>query len=326
MRRRQFLGVIGGAMVWPFTARAQQTAMPVIGFLNSASAAPFAHLVAAFHRGLQETGFVEDRNVAVEYRWAQGRYDEVPALAAELVRRQVSVIVTSGGDNPLFAAKAATATIPIIFNIGSDPVKAGLVASLARPGGNATGVNIITAELVETRVGLLLELIPAGQPIAVLVNPNFAPAATNAREAEAAARAVGRQVAVFAARTEEEITSAFATMVQAPRGGLLVTADPFFNSRREQIVTLAAHNSILAIFEFREFAEAGGLMSYGTILPEAYRLQGVYTGRILKGEKPADLPVVQLSKFELVINLQTAKALGVTIPSSLLARADEVIE
>jgi len=326
VNRREVVAGLAGATAWPISARAQQSMTPVVGFLSSASAAPFAHLIAAFRDGLQEAGFVEQQNVAVEYRWADGRYDELPALAAELVRRQVSVIVTSGGDNVVFAAKAETATIPIVFVVGSDPVKIGLVAGHARPGGNVTGVNMVTIELVARRVGLLLEVAPAGLPIAVLVNPNFAPAATNAREAEAAARALGRQVTVFDATTADEINSAFVTMVQAPLGGLVVTADPFFNSRREQIVTLAGRNAVPAIYEWREFAELGGLMSYGTILPEAYRQEGIYAGRILKGEKPADLPVVQLSRFELVINLKTAKALGATIPPSLLARADEVIE
>jgi putative ABC transport system substrate-binding protein len=298
----------------------------MVGFLSSASAVPFAHLVAAFRRGLEEAGFVEGRNVVVEYRWAEGQYERVPALAAELVRSGAAVIVTSGGDNSVLSAKAATSTIPIVFNLGSDPVKIGLVASLARPGGNATGVNIVTAELMETRVGLLLDLIPTASSIAVLANPNFGPAAVNAREADATARAHGKQVTILNAGTEEEINSAFVSIVQAGFGALLVAADPFFNSRREQIVTLASRHAIPAVYEWREFAEVGGLMSYGTILPEAYRQQGVYTGRILKGEKPADLPVVQLSKFELVINLRTAKALGLTVPPSLLARADEVIE
>jgi ABC-type uncharacterized transport system substrate-binding protein len=326
MKRRDFITLLGGAAVWPLAAHAQQPAMPVVGFLGTASPRPFAHLVAGFRRGLQETGFIEGRSVVIEYRWAEGQYDRVPALAADLVRRQVAVIVTVGGETSAAAAKAATETIPIVFNVGSDPVKIGLVVSLARPGGNATGVNIFTIELVEKRLGLLLDLIPTASSIAILVNPDFVPAAANASEAEAAARAVGKQVVIYNARSEIEIGTAFAIMAQARPGALLVGADPFFNSRRGLIVALAARHAIPAIYEWREFAEAGGLISYGTSLVEAYRQQGIYAGRILKGEKPADLPVVQLSKFELVINLNTAKALGLAIPPGVLALADEVIE
>jgi putative tryptophan/tyrosine transport system substrate-binding protein len=327
MNRRKIISLLGGAAAaWPLAARAQQSAMPVVGFLGTASPRPFAHLVAGFRRGLQETGFVEDRSVVIEYRWAEGQYDRVPALVADLVRRQVAVIVTVGGETSAAAAKAATETIPIVFNVGSDPVKIGLVASLARPGGNATGVNIFTIELVEKRLGLLLDLIPTASSIAILVNPDFVPAAANASEAEAAARAVGKQVVIYNARSEIEIGTAFAIMAQARPGALLVGADPFFNSRRGLIVALAGRHAIPAIYEWREFAEAGGLISYGTSLVEAYRQQGIYAGRILKGEKPVDLPVVQLSKFELVINLNTAKALGLAIPPGVLALADEVIE
>ena len=262
----------------------------------------------------------------IEYRWAEGHYDRVPALMADLIRRQVAVIVTVGGETSAAAAKAATTTIPIVFNAATDPVKLGLVASLARPGGNATGVNTFTTELAEKRLGLLHDLVPAASTIAVLLNPDFAPAAVNARESETAARAVGKEVVIFNASSETEIETAFAKIVQARPGALLVGSDPFFNSRRDRIVLLAARHAIPAIYEWREFAEAGGLMSYGTSLVEAYRQQGVYAGRILKGEKPADLPVVQLSKFELVINLKTAKALGLAIPPGVLAIADEVIE
>jgi ABC-type uncharacterized transport system substrate-binding protein len=318
--------VLGGAAVaWPLAARAQQSAMPVIGFIYSASPDPFAHRLSAFRQGLKESGYVEGENCAIVYRWAENRIDRLPEMVADLIRRQVTVI-TAISTVAAVAAKAANTTIPIVFQAAEDPVRLGLVDSLARPGGNATGVNIFTIELVEKRLGLLLDLIPTAPSIAVLVNPNYAPAAANAREAEAAARALGRQVAVLHAGTEGEIDAAFVTMAQARCGALLVAADPFFNSRREQIVTLAARYAIPAIYEWREFAEAGGLMSYGTILAEAYRQQGIYTGRILKGEKPADLPVVQLSKFALVINLKTAKALEVKIPAKLLALADEVIE
>jgi putative ABC transport system substrate-binding protein len=324
--RRDFITLLGGAATWPVAAPAQQPAIPVVGFLGTASAGPFAHLVAGFRRGLQETGFVEGRNVAIEYRWAEGQYDRVPALAADLVRRQVAVIVTVGGETSAAAAKAATPTIPIVFNVGGDPVKLGLVTSLARPGGNATGVNIFTTELVEKRLGLLHDLVPAATTLAVLSNPNFGAAVGNIRESEAAARAIGKEVVIFNASSDNEIETAFVNIVQARPGALLVLADPFFNSRRGLIVALTARHAIPAIYEWREYAEAGGLISYGTSLVEAYRQQGIYVGRILKGERPADLPIVQLSKFELIINLNAARALGLAIPPGVLAIADEVIE
>jgi putative tryptophan/tyrosine transport system substrate-binding protein len=325
VQRREFFTLLGGAAAaWPLVARAQQP--PVVGFLSIATASSYAHLVAGFRRGLEENGFVEGRNIAIEYRWADGKYERLASLAADLVAQQVAVIVTSGGDNPALAAKAATRTTPIVFNAGDDPVKIGLVASLAHPGGNVTGVNIFTIELVEKRLGLLLDVVPAASSIAVLTNPNFAPAVSNARAAQLAAGRVGKSVALFEARTASEIDTAFVQMTQARPGALLVGSDPFFNSRREQIAELAARHAIPAIYEWREFAQAGGLMSYGTDLVEAYRLQGVYAGRILKGEKPADLPVVQLSKFALVINLKTANALGLSIAPGVLAIADEVIE
>jgi putative tryptophan/tyrosine transport system substrate-binding protein len=327
MRRRAFISLLGGAAAaWPLAARAQQPTMPVIGFLSSASAGAFAHLVSGFRRGLQGMGFVEGHNVAVEYAWAEGRYDRLPELAENLVRREVSVIVTSGGDNPSLAAMAATSTIPVVFVVGSDPVRIGLVASLARPGGNATGVNIFTAELAEKRFGLVNDAIPTATTFAVLTNPNFPPAMSNAKQSEDAGRRVGKEVVVFHASNESDIDSAFARMAAARPGALLVSADPFFNSRREQIVALAARYAFPAIYEWREFVEVGGLMSYGTDLVEAYRLQGAYAGRVLKGEKPADLPVVQLSKFQLIINLNTARVLGLAIPPGVLAIADEVIE
>jgi putative tryptophan/tyrosine transport system substrate-binding protein len=326
VKRRTFIAGLGSAAVWPLVARAQQPTIPVVGFLSIASPTPFAHLVAGLRRGLQEAGFVEGRDVTIEYRWAEGRYDRLPEFAADLVHRQVAVIVSSGGDNPSLAAKAATTTIPIVFNVGSDPVEIGLVASLARPGGNATGVNIFTSELAEKRFGLLNDAIPAAASFAVLVNPNFPPAMADVRKVETAGRRVGKEVTIFYAGSEGEIDSAFARIAQLRPGALLLAGDPFFNVRREQIVALAARQGIPAIYEWREFAEAGGLMSYGTNLLEAYRLQGVYAGRILKGEKPMDMPVVQLSKFDLIINLKTAKALGLSLPPGLLSIADEVIE
>jgi ABC-type uncharacterized transport system substrate-binding protein len=326
MRRRDFVmltaGAIGG---WAPTAYGQQ-AMPAVGFLSTASAGPSALLVAGFRRGLQEAGFVEGHNAGVEYRWAEGRYERLPALAADLVRLQVAVLVTVGGEPSAAAAKAATATIPIVFNTGSDPVKLGLVASLARPGGNATGVNLFTTELVGKRLSLLRDLVPAATSFAVLLNPNFAPAVVNARESEAAAGTIGRTVTIFNASSDAEIEAAFAKIAQARAGALLVSADPFFNSRRGLIVALASRHAIPAIYEWREFAEAGGLISYGTSLLEGYRQQGIYAGRILKGEKPSDLPVQQLSKFELVINLNAARGLGLVIPSGVRAIADDVIE
>ena len=326
MRRREFITLLSStAMTWPLAARAQQP-VPVIGFLSGRSADESAHLLAAFHRGLNESGYVEGQNVAIEYRWAQGQYDRLPGMAADLVGRQVAVITTVGGELSSFAAKSATATIPIVFTSGTDPVKLGLVASLNRPGGNATGVNIFAAEMAAKRLGLLHELVSAGSIIAHLVNPNFPPTEANVGEVEVAARLIGRQILLLKASNEGEIDAAFATMSQTRAGAVLVGADPFFNDRREQIVTLAARHALPANYEQREFVEAGGLMSYGTRLTDAYRQNGIYVGRILKGEKPVDLPVVQLTKFTLIINLKTAKALGLTLPSGMLSIADEVVE
>jgi putative ABC transport system substrate-binding protein len=323
IQRREFITLLGGsAVAWPLAARAQQPAMPVIGFLSTGLSGPSAHLVAGFHRGLQEVGFVEGRNAAVEYRWAEGKYERLPALATDLVRLQVAVIVTGGGETTAAVAKAATATIPIVFNTGSDPVKLGLVASLARPAGNATGVNLFTTEIVEKRLSLLRDLVPAATSVAMLLNPNFTPAVVNARDSEA----VGKTVTIFKASSDAEIETAFIKIVEARSDALFVGVDPFFYNRRGLIVALASRYAIPAIYEWREFADAGGLISYGTSLVEGYRQQGIYAGRILKGEKPADLPVVQLSKFELVLNLKTAKALGLAISDNMLTLADEVIE
>jgi putative ABC transport system substrate-binding protein len=325
MRRRALIAGLGATAATPWLARAQQT-IPVIGFLHGASAQPFAHIVAGLRQGLKEAGFTEDRNIAIEFRWAEGQYDRLPAMAADLVGRRMALIVTGGGEPTVLAAKAATASIPIVFNMGSDPVKAGVVASLSRPGGNATGVNILTEELTAKRVGLLHELVATNLVMAHLVNPNYPPAESFIREVDAAARARGRQILLLKATNESEIDEAFATIVRMRAGALIVAADPYFNGQRTQIVALAVRHALPAAYEQREFAVAGGLMSYGTSITDAYRQMGVYAGRILKGEKPADLPVVQSAKFELVVNLKTAKALGLTLPSGLLSITDEVIE
>jgi ABC-type uncharacterized transport system substrate-binding protein len=327
MKRREFISLLGTAVTaWPLAARAQQK-MPVIGFLNSASPAAWSYLVAAFQQGLNATGYIEHQNVGIEYRWAEGRYDRLPALAADLVRCKVTVIAATGGLPSIIAAKAATTTIPIVFTSGGDPVKLGLVDSLNRPGGNATGVNNFTVLVNAKRVGLLLQLVPAATLIGVLVNPtNPNNTEMQLKELQEAGHSVGKQTRILQASTEGELDTAFATAVQLRVGALLVSADPFFNSRREHIVGLAARHAIPAMYEQREFATAGGLASYGTDFADSYRQAGVYTGRILKGEKPADLPVVQATKFEFVINLKTAKALGLDVPLGLSAGADEVIE
>jgi putative ABC transport system substrate-binding protein len=323
MRRREFIGLVGcAAAAWPLAARAQQTA---IGYLDGGSPEANAHFVAAFRKGLSEIGYVEGQNVAFEFRWAEGRTERLPALAAELVRRQVAVIVASPIPAAL-AAKAATTTIPIVFLIGTDPVKLGLVASLARPGGNVTGVNFLNRETDAKRLGLLRDLVPQTTVIAVLRNPTRPDAADQLEDVQEAARTLGKQVLVLNASTGSEIDTGFATLAQQRADALVVVADAFISARRDHIVALAARLALPAIYSLREFAAAGGLMSYSASLTESFRQVGVYTGRILKGAKPADLPVTMPTRFELVINLKTAKTLGLTIPSGVLAIADEVIE
>jgi putative ABC transport system substrate-binding protein len=328
MKRRELMLLLGGAMTTAPGVRAQQKAMPVIGWLSIGSPeSDNAIRVIGFRQGLSEGGYVEGQNVVIEYRWPQGQYDRLPALAADLVRRQVAVIAAIGGAPPVLAAKAATATIPIVFTVGVDPVQLGLVASLNRPGGNTTGVTVLTAELAAKRLDLLHELLPAAAVVAVLVNPAN-PAATEAetRSLRDAALSLGLQMHVLAASTASEIDAAFRTLVQFRAGALIVSADPFFTNYRDHIVELTARHAVPAIYVWREFVTAGGLMSYGTDLADALRQAGVLAGKILKGAKPADLPVQQVVKVELVINLNTAKKLGLTIPQFLLARADEVIE
>ena len=324
MRRRRFITLIGGAAAWPLVARAQQAAIPVIGLLSSRSPGEAAPSVAALRAGLAKVGYVEGQNVTIEYRWAEGHYDRLPALAVELTRRQVAVIV--GGEPSALAAKAATQTIPIVFNSGGDPVKLGIVASLNRPGDNATGVSMLFVELGPKQLEMLHKLLPKVAVIAVLVNPTMASAEKETQDALAAGRALGKQVHIVTASREGEIGTAFGDLVKHGAGALLVAPDPFFFARREHLVALAAHHAVPAIYFAREFPEAGGLMSYGTSVADVYQQVGIYAGRILKGEKPADLPVVQPTKFELVIKLKTAKALGLEVPPDLLAIADEVIE
>jgi putative ABC transport system substrate-binding protein len=327
LRRREFITLLGGAAVaWPLAARAQQPAMPVVGFLHPASADAIASRLRAFHRGLKETGFVEGGNVTIAYRWAEGRIDRLPALVAELVRLRVAVIVAPAANEVPLAALAATKTIPIVFAVSEDPVKLGLVASLARPGGNLTGVNFFNAELNAKRLELLRQLVPGAQRIAVLNNPNIRSGAVAVQDVEAAAPAMGLRVQVVNASTSHEIDAAFATLARDRPDALFVTGNPIFNSRRLQLSLLAARHAIPASYASRDYPEYGGLMSYGTSLAEAFRQIGVYTGRILKGTKPADLPVVQASKFELVINAQTARILSLAVQPALLATADEVIE
>jgi ABC-type uncharacterized transport system substrate-binding protein len=326
MRRRDFITVVLGAAGYSRSAGAREKAMPLIGFLSSRSSGVSASLVASFRQGLSEIGFVEGQNVTIEYRWSDGRDDRLPAMAADLVGRNVDIIATSGGPSSALSAKHATATIPIAFVIGTDPVEMGLVASLARPGGNLTGVSMLTTELNSKRVELLLELVPQPRIIALLVNPNYRGTEQIIREVQAATSTKGAELTILKAGTESEINAAFTRLVQEHAGALVVGNNSFFDSRVERFVALTAHYAVPAIYQGREFPEAGGLLSYGTSLNAVYRQLGTYAGKLLKGAKPADVPIEQPTKYELVINLKTAKALGLTVPQSLLARADEVIE
>jgi len=325
MRRREFITLLGGAAAWPLAARAQQAPMPVIGFLGSSAPVDRAPYLTAFRQGLREPGYVEGQNVAIEYRWAQDQADRLPDLAADLVRRQVTVIAAHDTSSSI-VAKAATTTIPIVFVSGGDPVKLGLVASLNRPGGNVTGVTFVTAELGAKLLGLLHELQPGAVRVGVLVDPNFALTQSFVSDVQAAALSIGKQIEVLEAPTGRDIDTAFAKLAQKPIDALLIGPGPLLNNRRVQLVTLATYHRVPAIYPLRVWAEAGGLMSYGTSITDAYRQAGVYTGRVLKGEKPADLPVMQSIKFEFVINLNTARAFGLSFPPGLLAIADEVIE
>jgi putative ABC transport system substrate-binding protein len=327
MRRREFITLLcGAAAAWPLAARAQQSALPVVGFLSSRSPGESSEVVAAFRRGLRDSGFIEGQNLLIAFRWADGRYDRLPALAAELVQLRVAAMFAAGGPPAAFAAKAATQAIPVVFSAVNDPVRLGLVASLNRPGGNLTGTNSFTVELAAKGIQLLKELVPATTLVAYLVNPSNPSVENYVKEAATAASALGIAVRVLNASTEPELDDAFASLAKLGAGGLVVPGEPFFDSQRDKIVALAAGHAIAAVYTFREYAVAGGLMSYGPSLPDAYRQGGTYVGRILKGEKPADLPVMQPSKFELVLNLKTAKALGLEVPWQIQQLADEVIE
>ena len=327
MKRREFIGLISGvAATWPLAVRAQQPAMPVIGFMSARSPDDSMHLVAAFRQGLSEAGFVEGQNAAIEYRWGLGQYDRMPALAADLVNRRVAVLVGVGGDISARAAKQATSTIPIIFGTGSDPIKAGYVESLSRPGGNATGYSLLTNQMEPKRLNMLHDLVPGTAVIGVLLNPNFPPAARQLQDLEEAARTIDQRLFVSKASNDVELNAAFTSLIQQRVGALLVAADPYFDTRRDQIIAFANQNRLPAIYQFREYAVAGGLISYGPSITDLYRQSGIYAGRILKGAKPADLPVVQPTNFDFVINLKTAKAIGFTVPQGLVNAADEVIE
>jgi len=325
VRRREFITLLGGLAAWPLVARAQRSAIPLIGFLHGGSRGSYQHVVDAFQRGLKEAGFAAGQNVTVEYRWAEGRYDRLPQLATDLVDRKVAVITTMG-NAATFAAKAVTGTIPIIFSLGDDPVTLGLVASLNRPDSNMTGVSQLTSGTGSKRLEILHELVPTVVSVAVIANPNNPSSVTDVRDLEDAARALGVRLHVVNVTSEDEFDAAFTTIIKQGSGALLTGSDQVFTNRRDRLVALAARHLIPTIYHYREFVDAGGLISYGISIADAQRQTGVYTGRILKGEKLVDLPVMQSTKFEFVINLKAAKALGITVPASLLARADEAIE
>jgi putative tryptophan/tyrosine transport system substrate-binding protein len=327
MERRKFITLLGGAAAWPAAAGAQQPAMPVIGFMSARAPEDSVPPLAAFRRGLQEEGgFVEGVNLSIEFRWARGDYGRLPALAADLVTRHVALIVAAGGEPSAFAAKAATATIPIVFGIGGDPVKAGLVETFSRPGGNVTGVTLLTNLMEPKRLGLLRDLAPGVPLIGTLINPSFPPSVHQLQQMEEAARAISQPMVIAKASNDDELETAFASLVREGAGALLITADPYFDTRRDRIVAFAARQRLPAIYQFREYAVAGGLLSYGVSIVDGYRQYGAYAAKILKGAKPAELPVYQETKFELVINLKTAKTLGLKISDNLLTLADEVIE
>ena len=327
MRRREFITLLGGAAAtWPLVGQAQQAAMPVIGFLSSGSSNAYARYAVGFRQGLEESGYVEGQNVGIEYRWGNGQYDLLPSLAADLVRRQVAVIVASGGPPPALAARAATFTIPIVFSSVDDPIKLGLVASLNRPASNATGMSLFRKELVSKQLELLHDLVPKAEVVAVLVNPANRQSDGYISDIREAILVLQRQLRILSASTEAQINASFPSIIEQGAGALIITADTLFNNQRDQLAALATRYLLPTVSQFREFAAAGGLMSYGTNVADVYRHVGLYTGRILNGDKPADLPVMQPTKFDLVINLNTAKALGLDVPPSLLARADEVIE
>ena len=327
MRRREFIAIFaGGAGTWPIDTLAQQSVIPVIGFLSSASPKPYAGRVTGFRKGLNEAGYIDGRDVTIEFRWAQGQYDRLPGFAADLVRQNVAVIVSSGGDVAAFAAKAATASIPIVVVSGSDPVKAGLVVSFNRPGGNITGASFVATELETKRLELLRDLLPTAAVIGILINPTNPAAESRSKNLQMAARTLDRDIHIVNVSDEGDLETAFATLTQQSAGALLVSTDSFFTSQRDRLVALAARYALPTIYPWREFVEAGGLMSYGPVINDVYRQAGIYTGRILKGEKPADLPFVRPTRFELVVNLKTAEALGLTIPPLIRARADEIIE
>jgi putative ABC transport system substrate-binding protein len=326
MRRREFVTLFGGATLWPLAARAQEPAVPVVGFMSGRSAEDSAQIASAFRQGLADTGFIEGQTVKIEYRWANGSYDKLPALAAGLVNDKVAVLVGVGGDVSAAVAVKATKTIPVVFGMGGDPVKAGMVASFNRPGGNATGYTLWTSEMESKRLGLLRELVPGVQTIGILINPQFPPTVRELEDLEPAAKTVNQRLFVARADTDAELDAALDSFVQQRVGAFLVTAAPFFDTRQKRIIGFAAKLRLPSVYQFREYAAAGGLMSYGPNIVESYRNAGVYVGRILKGEKPGDLPILQPSKFDFVINLKTAKALGLTVPPTLLAEAGEVIE